>query len=279
MGKMNRKALLISLILTVVCALVLFNYVRNMQAPTAEKAKTTILVSVRDILPGEVIGAADMRSIDVSTDSVPEGILADKSAIEGMYAREAILLGEPFREQRLGKREDLSLAYNLAAGYRAVSVFVNESNLLSMQIMTGDYVDVIASWSMETKDGNPVKLTRTVLQHIQVLAVGPNRILDEKAGTPKRDVYNLEDMPKTVTLAVTPKEAEILVFNAVNSDYTLALRGKDDKKIEQTDGAIVTDMLPQRLLPFAVMPGQASKAGSSSSSIGTSGGSTGAVAP
>lgn len=279
MGKMNRKALLISLILTVVCALVLFNYVRNLKAPTAEKAKTAILVAVRDILPGEVILAADVRSLDVSTDSVPEGILADKSAIEGMYAKEAILIGEPFRGQRLGKREDLSLAYNLADGTRAVSVFVNESNLLSMQIMTGDYVDVIASWSLETKDGAPIKLTKTVLQRIQVLAIGPNRILDEKAGTPKRDFYNLEDMPKTVTLAVTPKEAEILVFNSVNNNYTLALRGKDDKKIEQTDGAIITDLIPQRLLPFAVMPGQASKAGSSSSSIGTAGGSTGTASP
>ncbi len=277
MGKINRKALIISLILTVVCAVVLFNYMRNLKAPTAERAKTAILVSVRDILPGDEIVAADVRSIDVSTDSVPDGIVLDKTAIEGMYAKEAIMLGEPFREQRLAKLEELSLSYNLADGYRAVSVFVNESNILSMQIMTGDFVDVIASWSLQTKDGDPVKLTKIVLQRIKVLAIGPNRILDEKVGAPKRDAFNLEDMPKTVTLAVTPKDAEMLVFNTVNSDYTLALRGKDDDGIDKTDGAVVTDMIPQRLLPFAVMPGEAS--GAVSSSIGKSSGSTGTAAP
>jgi Flp pilus assembly protein CpaB len=279
MGKINRKALIISLILTVVCAVVLFNYIRNLKAPTTERAKTAILVSVRDILPGDVITAVDVRSIEISTDSVPEGIVMDKAAIEGKYAKEAILLGEPFREQRLAKLEELSLAYNLADGYRAVSLFVNESNLLSMQIMTGDYVDVIASWSLDTKNGDPVKLTKTVLQRIQVLAIGPNRVLDELAGAPKRDVYNLEDMPKTVTLAVTPKDAEILVFNSVNSNYTLALRGKDDDKVETTDGAVVTDMIPQRFLPFAVMPGGASSANSSTSSIGKSSGSTETTSP
>ena len=279
MGKINRKALIISLVLTVVCAVVLLNYMRNLKVPTAERAKTAILVSVRDILPGEVIAAADVRSIEISADSVPEGIVLDKASIEGKYAKEAILLGEPFREKRLVKLEELSLAYNLEDGYRAVSVFVNESNILSMQIMTGDYVDVIASWSLVTKGGDPVKLTKIVLQRVKVLAIGPNRILDEKAGTPKRDVYNLDDMPKTVTLAVSPKDAEILVFNTVNSAYTLALRGKDDDKIDKTDGAIVTDMLPQRLLPFAVMPGEASGTGSSASSIGKSDAGTGTAAP
>lgn len=256
MGKVNRKALIISLVLTIVCALVLFNYVRNLKTPVEAKPKTSILVSVRDIRPGEVVLAADLRELEVSSDSVPEGILTDKAVIEGMFAKEAILTGEPFREQRLVKREALPLAQNLPEGYRAVSIFVNESNLLSMQIMTGDYVDVIASWTVTPKTGEAIQLTKIVMQNIQVLALGPNRVLDENAGNPNRDSNNIEDMPKTVTLAVTPEDAERLIFNTNNSAFTLALRSKTDNKIIDTDGTIMTDLIPERLLPFAAMPGE-----------------------
>ncbi len=278
MGKVNRKALIISLALTVVCALVLFSYVRNLKTPVEEKPKTNILVSSRDIRPGEVILAADLKEMEVSSDSVPEGILTDKAVIEGMFAKEAILAGEPFREQRLAKREALPLSQNLPKGFRAVSIFINESNLLSMQIMTGDYVDVIASWTVTPKKGNAIQLTKIVMQHVQVLALGPNRVLGENAGIPNRGGYNIEDIPKTVTLAVTPEDAERIIFNTNNSAFTLALRGKTDEEIVDTDGTIVTDMIPARLLPFAAMPGDMTSDGSGSgteptdASAGTSSG-------
>jgi len=84
MGKMNKKALAISLILTIICALVLFNYVRNLQKPIEESTKTEILVSVKDINPGELVLPEDIRIIKVSPDSVPEGIIFDKTYIEGL---------------------------------------------------------------------------------------------------------------------------------------------------------------------------------------------------
>jgi len=70
-------------------------------------------------------------------------------------------------------------------------------------------------------------------------------------------------------LAVTPEDAERLIFNTNNSAYTLALRGKHDDKIIDTKGTIVTDMVPQRLLPYAAMPGDIISSGVTGSSDGT----------
>lgn len=238
-----------------------------------ERPKTSIPVAVREMRIGEQITSADIRMQELSADSLPEGIVTDRTDIEGFYARDVILPGEPFREQRLAKKEDLSLSFNLPDGYRAVSLFVNESNLLSMQVLTGDYVDVIASWSLKTKEGDEVQLTKTVLQNIEILALGPNRALDDKAGLPSREGYSVDDMPKTVTLAVTPEQAEVLVFNAQFSSFTLALRGMGDEGMDETDGAVVIDMIPERFMDVAVQPGEAS--GTSSGGTQATGGGTG----
>lgn len=282
MGKLNKKALIFSLLLTVICGALLYGSFRNQQVPAEERPKTSIPVSVREIQIGELVVAADIRMEEISSDSLPEAILTDSAAIEGMYAKGVILPGEPFREQRLVKKEELSLAYNLPDGYRAVSLFINESNLLSMQVMTGDFVDVIASWSMPTKEGAEVQLTQTVLQNIEILALGPNRTLGEKAGLPNIGANSVEDMPRTATFAVTPEEAEMLVFNAQFSSFTLALRGTDDKEITKTDGAVVTDMIPERFQSIAVMPGdKAAESGGTTDGSGTAGTTptTGTTAP
>lgn len=278
MGKLNKKALFISLFLTVLCGLLLYGSFRNQQTPVQERPKTSIPVAVRELRIGEQVMAVDIRMQEISADSLPEGILSTKAEIEGLFAKEIILPGEPFRDQRLVTQDKLSLAYNLPEGYRAVSLFINESNLLSMQVITGDFVDVIASWTLKTKEGDPVPLTKTVLQNIEVLALGPNRALDSSAGMPNRGGYAVDDMPRTVTLAVNPTQAEQLVFNAQFSTFTLALRGTDDNTIEETEGIVVTDMIPERLLPFAVMPGEASEGDSGGGTVSSDpGGSTTAV--
>lgn len=274
MGKVNKKALTISLIVTLLCALVLFNYIRNLKVPTTEKAKTTILVSVRNISPGEQIFAADVRSIDVSSDSVPEGIVFDQTLIEGLYAKEAILIGEPFREQRLVPKENLSLAYRLPKGTRAVSIFVNEANLLAMQLIPGNKVDVIASWNLQTKEGVDVPVSQTVLQNVEVLALGPNLTPDDKAGLPNRGTYSIDDIPKTVTLAVTLQEAETLTYNTENSNLTIALRGQGDDEDVVTNGAMVIDQLTSRLSAIALEPGKAKADTGTTNTVPVSGGST-----
>ncbi len=255
MGKLNKRALLISLVLTAICALVLFNYIRNMQTPAAESAKTDILVSVKDFNPGEIITPEDIRVVKVSSDSVPEGIIFDKLYIEGMYANVPILIGEPFREERLAKKEELSLANKLEKGYRAFSIFINEANLLSMQLVPGDKIDIIATWTFETKENLSFPYSYTILQNIEVLSLGPNRVADAESSMPNRGGYNIDDMPKTITLAVTPQQAETLALNAQNSTISVALRGLDDENTENTEGAIIVDQLSKRLLPFALKPG------------------------
>ena len=141
--------------------------------------------------------------------------------------------------------------------------------------MPGDYIDLIASWSLKTKEGDEIQLTYTVLQNIQVLAMGPNRVLSDNAGKPATGSNNVEDMPKTVTLAVTPQQAEQVIFNTQYNSFTMALRGHGDEEMVETEGALITDMVPERLLPFAVMPGEASKSGSSSGGGDTGGSTTG----
>lgn len=263
MAKLNRKALIVSLIFTLVSGVLLFYYISTLQTPETPIERVSVPVSARDIKVGEIIGADDISTLEVEKGSVPPNILILREEVEGKYAATDILAGEFFRTQRLTERGDMSLAFNIEPGYRAVSVFIDESHLLSMQLQVGDRVDVLASWTLSTKAGDDVNLTKTVLQNIKVLSLGENRFEESAISEPNAEqaVEEAIETPETITLELTLQDAETLVYNTQFATFSFALRGRGDEAVVRSDAAILTDMIPRRLLPYAVMPGEAATGG------------------
>ncbi len=124
------------------------------------------------------------------------------------------------------------LADKLPAKRRAISINVSGAASVSGMVQPNDRVDVLGTFSFPSKT-NPAELelvTMTVLQNVTILATG--RSMNRQAGNTGSQAGASYS---TVTLEVTPHEAEMLVFaEQIKGRLTLSLRNPIDIYYEKT---------------------------------------------
>lgn len=241
--KLNKKALIVSLVFALISCGLVFTYIKSLDRPQPETEMVKLLVATRNIKAGEEIKAADMTSINIPKEAFPEGVLNERKNIEGMYAKDSIIASEPFRAERLAQWEELTLSFNIPKNMRAISVFVNENSIFSNQLRVGDKVDIIGNFSLETEGGKRANLSNTIIQNVEVLAIGPNRV-QKNTNTEISQNSDNTQLPRTVTLCVTLADAEKMSFTSAFADYALALRSNEDEKQVNTPGVIISDLVP-----------------------------------
>ncbi len=140
-----------------------------------------------------------------------------------------------------GRPKANGLAENVKEKMRAVSVNCSGAASVSGMVKPNDHVDVIASFSFPKlgEDGRTMVqelVTYTILQNVHVLATGK-----ETANSPggRGNAFGSGSY-STVTLEVTLREAEMLVFaEQIKGRISLALRSPNDttymKELPQID--------------------------------------------
>lgn len=249
--KLNSRALIIAVLIAAVSCVLLFNYVKSLKKPAEERPREVLLVASRNIAAGELISMAEINTLEVSADSLPVGILNDRDKIEGLYAAEPIIMGEPFRPERLSTREELSLSWNIPEGMRGVSVFVNEDSIFSSQLRVGDRIDLVGSFKSEKDDGKQIASSMIIVQNAEVLAIGSERVEQKNTQEMSGKAEEEGSQPRTVTLAVTPQDSEKVVFASDFGEFSIILRGHGDKDKTNTRGILLEDVTPAilRLVP------------------------------
>ncbi|MBR4654524.1 MAG: Flp pilus assembly protein CpaB [Kiritimatiellae bacterium] len=123
------------------------------------------------------------------------------------------------------------LAADVRRRKRAISVNVAGAASVSGMVRPNDHVDVIGTFSFPVP-GSPDKtelVTHTMLQNVLVLATGR-----ETAKTPPRNDMRSSAGFSTVTLEVSPREAEMLVFaEQIKGRLHLTLRNRSDTHVEE----------------------------------------------
>lgn len=183
----------------------------------------SVAVAAGDIPIGTRIDMSLLAKREWPKAGIPQGAVFEPEAALGRLARGEIARGEPILEHRLFPK-DLSTVTGVMSvlvpeGKRAMAVGVNEVIGVSGFILPKDRVDVIA-----TRTDQPMtKSTETILHNIEVLAVGKRL---EQEG--KQNV----EVP-TVTLAVSPEEAERLAKALQEGKIHIALRSFMDRREAQ----------------------------------------------
>ncbi len=170
--------------------------------------------------------------------------------IADSIVRRPISAGEPILPGMLFKRDAPGfMAGMLAPGKRAVSVRVSEETAASGFIFPGDYVDIALTHDkvrqlLDQRKRNGGKssatppllsyATETILKYIRVIAID-QRIeqFDKKLKAEKA---------KTVTLELSPKEAEIVITAAAMGKISLVLRSLSDPLKTGGPRTFTTDM-------------------------------------
>ena len=225
--KLSKVLLAAGLVLGLVTAFFLYNYLESLQTPEEEAVPHTDVVMAESTIPAHTRISAEMlevRSIPVEVAHPDSG--QDISLFVGGIARSEIVKGEQILTSRV-HTEDMraTLSYRIPEDKRAISIPVGDVTGVSGYITPGDKVDVLLTIQDEDiNDGEST--TYTLLQNIKVMAIGelPREVEDDEA----RPVG-------TVTLEVYPEQAEVLAYANQHGSFHLTLRSPADEEILTLD--------------------------------------------
>lgn len=213
----------VALICAVLASVLVVRYVRQRE----EEARRTrmevqpVVVATSDIPIGTRLNAKLVAIREWPKAGIPQAAVSTPEAVLGRLVKGEIARDEPILDHRLFPK-DLSgapgiMSVIVPSGKRAMAVGVNEVIGVSGFILPKDRVDVIA-----TKTGQGTgKPTETILRNIEVLAVGKRLEQEGK--------QNIE-VP-TVTMAVTPEQAERLARALQEGKIHIALRSIMDAQV------------------------------------------------
>jgi pilus assembly protein CpaB len=217
---MNRDRLLLGLGAALVVAFLATSYVyktlQRAQTASAGKASNQIqvIVAAGPLKMGQLLTVDDLALLDWPEGKQPEGSLLHKEDAVGRALIGPMVKGEVILDQELAKRDEgAGLSVAIPHGMRAVSVGVDDIVAVAGFVTPGTIVDVLV-----TGAGPGGAVTRTILEHVRVLAVGQQ--VQTESGKPQT--------APVVTLLVTPEDGEKLTLAAADGRIHLALRNMVD---------------------------------------------------
>lgn len=219
------------------------------KAKGAPTESSQIFVSAQPIEVATRITETMVCAKAVPAPMVPRDAFTDAEALVGRVTGMSIVPGIPITKQMLAPPgSEPGLRAKIPAGYRAVSLKVNEESAVAGFIMPGSRVDVLVAG----RRGNDTS-SRTILTDVEVGAVGQSLSQVGQDGKTVR-------MSKSVTLFLKPEEVQILHSNSGRGKFRLALRGDADGpesgsswgKIVASVGASIGSIKPKVEVPKKV---------------------------
>ena len=225
--KLSKVLLVFGIILGGITAFFLYDYLTNMQEPVAAAVPQSDVVVARDTIPAHTPINAEMLEIkSIPVDAIHPEAGDDISLFVGGIARSEIIRGEQVLSSRV-HTEDMraTLSYRIPENMRAISIPVGEVTGVAGYITPGDIVDVLLT--IEEEEINEGTMTTyTLFQKVKVLAIGemPREVEDDESR-----------LVNTVTLEVSPEQAEVFAYSYQMGAFHLALRSPSDENILTLD--------------------------------------------
>lgn len=194
--------------------------------------EVAIVAATRPLPQGTVIRREDLGRIT----GYRNLLSADNITTEDAYSLIGRKLSHPVDEKDPilwtyidgGKERPCGLADDIMPEWRAISVPVSGASAVSGLVRPNDHVDVLGMFNLPGDAGkdDAEMVTMTVLQNVTVLATGTET--GRSRETRSSGAYGM------VTLQVTPREAEVLVFaQQMKGRIFLTLRNPSDTRVEE----------------------------------------------
>lgn len=234
MERTNRRLLLVALLFALLAGLGAFKFLTSIQSMATVKYTEAVVVAVRDI-PARTAIRNDMVAIE----RVPKGMRHTRGAtsldqVIGKVITQPIVAGEQVLTDRLfASVQQSGLAFQLENGQRAVSININQQIAVAYLARPGDRIDVMLSYESPS---SKQPTTVTILQNILVLAIGSE--LRQGTQAPSDSA--------TMTLAVTPDQAERIIWAEDYGKIRLVLRPSTDQQLISTPGQTIQSVVGGR---------------------------------
>lgn len=233
-----------ALIIAVTTALLARSMLSSSGAPQVNAANMPVeadqphvLVAVKALPVGTILDAESFRFQPWPKDLVEQAYYlkgqADPAKLAGSVVRTAVSAGQPLTQGALVKPGDRGfLAAALSPGMRAVTVPVSAQSSVAGFVFPGDRIDLVLTQSVSGGgDGDPLKVSETILRNLRVLATDQRMDAMGPDGKPVVQTYS------NVTIEVTPKIAEKIAVAQTIGSLSMSLRSMTDSASE-LDAAI-----------------------------------------
>lgn len=257
--------LVASLLLAGLAAMLVVSVWRKSQLRVAEaerpKETVEVIVAIRELYMGLPITPDDVVVRDMLPEMVPPEVrdvtYAKLEDILGRTPRERILMNEVIRKERLADpNAGIGLNAIITPGRRAMTIATNTETAVAGLVQAGNFIDVIVTIKPDDPSLVGAKwVTQTILQEIKVLAVGSSlkgaeshtSAVDEK-GKPLPTRKSAADPSKrslkpSITLEVTPEEAESLAMATSRGEIMVVLRSDIDSLQIDSHGLVTAQTL------------------------------------
>jgi len=229
-------------------------YLRNYLAQAEQKLagqyeSKQVIVAAVDIAPGSVLSSDNLAVRKIPVRYLSSNVLqpSDLDLVSGQRVVTALQPGDPVDRGSLERSDRPPLSTTVAKGERAITFPVDEISSISGMLVPGDIIDLIFtgkgltenSYQPQTSsskaggapdaESGPKELThvRPLLQTVPVMATGKmtkKRIVKTEDGKEREENQDFT----TVTLKVSPDQAEKVLLAQKLGNLTAVLRNADD---------------------------------------------------
>ena len=231
---------------------------RNAEPEIIEEQTVDILVSAEPLQVGKII-----RDDNLLWQRWPENAVNPNYIIRGSDGKQEIeefvgsavrvemVGGEPIVPSKVFKRGEAGfLSGVLTPGMRAVTIAVSAETGTGGFILPGDRIDVVVVFDVEvenimTGDTDDHVVSETVLEDVRVLAI--DQVVSMDTNT-EESTETLSDVVETVTLEVTPNQAEAIAVVDRMGRLSLALRSRIEGEIAEVRRGYSADYVVSRFL-------------------------------
>ena len=225
----------VSLVFALVVSAIFYQLTARAGTPVAKAPETKemkdIVVAAKPLGIGGSIKPGDVKVSKIPVDQFPKGAFSKVEEVMDRPVVSNILLEEPVIVGRLGERgSGQGIAPIIPVGMRAVTVRVTEVVGVAGFVLPGMRVDILVTG--RPPDSNDT-VTTTVLQNIVVLSAGQ---------TYQPDARGQAINASTVTVLVTPEQAELVTLAGNEGRIQLVLRNGSDHGIEKTNGRQLAEL-------------------------------------
>ena len=209
-------------------------------APTPGETEP-IFVALADIDAYKPITPQVVKLEEWPKDKIPAGAIRKLEEVENKRSRAKLFAGEPILVGKLmGLGENETPAGKIKEGYRVVSVRVDAVTGASSLINPGDRVDVLVYFRKDPANGITETITKTILMDVQVFAVDTVTDIKREPGSENQAIS-----AKTVSLLVTPDQAERITTATESGTIRLVMRSPGDSDATASTGASISDVMDQ----------------------------------
>lgn len=269
MRRTSRLILLLGIFLaalTFVVIIVLFNNPGGPggQPSASQATERPVVVAAVDIPLGTLVTADMLSKQTMSISAVKPNAYADPSQVVGQTNKQAITAGAQVTSDQFAVAGG---TVEVPVGKRAFVISVNELTGVANLVQVGDYVDVLITEHITVVQKNPDGTTTTIpgisdattvkmpllLQEIQVIGT-----IDATAPAPAQGgaaapsgAPVITGQSKLLILALTPQQAEVMLFARTSGTIDVVLRSPQDATVTAvTDGVILKTLIDK----YGVLP-------------------------